>query len=276
MNTQLMKIGLDFDGVIVDAAERKVKAASELFGIDIKPSQTKRALLVPSGIMTEEQYRAVQRLVNSMRYGRTMRAIPGALESIKQLMEYGFEIEVITARDGMGLRAARHWLRDNGFDLQRDGRCLPVTGVRNRNKADAARKRGIYLFVDDDLERLVELEGVVPWRVQFSWHYNRHERDKSIMRVDNWSNQLLPRILRMQERSYYMFDPKRWRKMIARCKECGLRGNISIFEPHVHYLYDLRCSVCGSVGLDWTYGDYVNNQLSSEVQARLHGAVYSV
>jgi uncharacterized HAD superfamily protein len=258
-NTGELSLGLDFDGVIVDAAEQKVRAAWELFRIEIKPSQTKRALLVPKGIMTEEQYRAVQKLVNSPRYGKLMVPVRGAIEQIKRLVKARVPVQVITRRHSMALRASRHFLRQHGLSN------IPVIGVRDKSKASAAR--GLFMFVDDDLERLDELVNVVPCRIQFGWSYNRHEQDKSIFRVANW-DELIGRYVRIQEWSFYMFDPKNWRKQIATCKECELKGTMSIFDPARHPLYDLQCPRCGSVGLDWDYGDYKQNQLVERVAAQ--------
>jgi uncharacterized HAD superfamily protein len=254
-----MEIGLDFDGVIVDAAERKVQATWELFRIKIKPSQTKRALLVPQGILTEEQYRKVQKLVNTHRYGRDMVPIKGALKHIRELIKAEIPVRVITRRHGEALAASRQFLKRQGLGN------LDVTGVRDKSKASAAR--GLYMFVDDDLERLDELINVVPCRIQFGWAYNRHEKDKSIFRVTDWA-ELRGRINHILNSSFYMYDHKNWRKEIARCKECHLKGTMSIFDPARHYLYDLQCSRCGSLGLDWDYGDYKQNHLVERVAAR--------
>lgn len=62
---------------------------------------------------------------------------------------------------------------------------IRITGVGLNSKSDACR--GLDVYVDDDLDKLEYLVGIVDHRFLFSWEYNKHLTTKDIAsRVTSW------------------------------------------------------------------------------------------
>ncbi|MCX6703255.1 MAG: hypothetical protein NTV02_01010 [Candidatus Zambryskibacteria bacterium] len=175
-----MKIGLDFDGVIADSLAAKVTAAREMFAVSIPPDLCERKLIMQHQLLTEEQYDEVNRRVFSGR-GVAIEEIHQACLYIQILQAHRYNIRVVTSRSNSDrtLACALEWLRVKNQTLK-------VSGVGyKKSKVDACR--GLDVFVDDDLEKLVPLVGTVNHLLLFSSPTNRdHEMPSGIHRVDNW------------------------------------------------------------------------------------------
>jgi len=172
-----MKIGLDFDGVISDCGQLKSDAARQLYGVDIPPEKFKKEIVVGGNHLTMEQYRELQTAIYSTReFGFRMKPVDGVLRYLPRLLSRGHFVQVITSREGAELEIAKDWTRLQNLDLE-------IIGVGFGNsKADAAS--GLDVFVDDDLDKLEPLSGVVPHRFLFSWGYNAHvQHDDAIRRA---------------------------------------------------------------------------------------------
>jgi len=162
-----MKIGLDFDGVIADCGNLKSKGAWELYRVLIPPEKFKKEILVGEKILTSAQYSEVQHLVyNTYEMGLLMEPVEGVLRYIPRLIDEGHTVRIITSRQNESLAIAAEWALKQGL-------LLDFTGVGyGRSKATAAK--GVDVYIDDDLEKLEPLVGVVPNRYLFSWGYNEH------------------------------------------------------------------------------------------------------
>lgn len=175
-----MRIGLDFDGVISDCGTLKCEAAKKMYGVDIPMERFKKELVVGAGILTLDQYHKLQEdIYGTYEIGMTAVPVEGVLAAVPKLLADGHEVRVITSRDGVMLDIARAWSEKHGLTLT-------FTGVGNGlSKAGAAV--GLDLFVDDDLDKLEPLVGVVPHRLLFSWPYNGHvEAGDVAKRVASW------------------------------------------------------------------------------------------
>lgn len=175
-----MRIGLDFDGVISDCGALKCAAAKKLYGVDIPAIWFKKELVVGSGMLTMQQYRDLQQAIyGTWDLGLALEPVDGVLDAIPKLRGDGHEIKVITSRDGVQLDIARAWAMKYGLPLD-------FTGVGyGASKASAAE--GLDLYVDDDLDKLEPLVGIVPRRLLFSWGYNSHLDATGVAeRVSSW------------------------------------------------------------------------------------------
>ena len=172
-----MRIGLDFDGVIADSQPLKSQVASEMFGVEIHPDKFRKALVIPN-ILTADQYKAVQKEMYEV--FRTTATVQGANIHIWRLLTEGHKISVVTSRVGVALKNAKMFLRLTELDL-------PIVGVGiGVSKADACK--GLDVYVDDDLDKLEPLIGIVPKLFLYSWGYNAHEKEHGgIRRVWSWS-----------------------------------------------------------------------------------------
>lgn len=177
-----MRIGLDFDGAISNCGKLKSDAAKQLYGVDIPPGRFKRELVVGEGPgqLSLVQYRDLQTIIYADRkVGLLMEPVDGALEYIPRLIADGHSVGVITSRKDSSLEVAREWSVMKGLKLDFVG-----LGY-GESKAGAAA--GLDVYIDDDLDKLEPLVGVVPNRYLFSWEYNSHiEAGTIATRVSSW------------------------------------------------------------------------------------------
>ncbi len=174
-----MEIGLDYDGVIADPSKAKSEQAKKMYNVDISPDMFKKELIVPK-FLTKEQYRLVQKEVYENKdLGLSMPPVPAALDYLPRLLKELHMITVITSRYKDSSDVAQEWLIKN--DL-----FVPVIGVPYPLPKTEACK-GLDIYVDDDLDKLEPLVGIVENRYLFSWPYNKHNNPGSIAkRVDSW------------------------------------------------------------------------------------------
>jgi len=175
-----MKIGLDFDGVVSDCGLLKSEAAKKIYGIDIPPGRFKKEIVIGDGHLTAEQYRELQKTIYGNReVGLLMKPVPGAHEYISRLIMNRHQVSIVTSRDVVELEIAKEWSIQEGFALE-------FVGVGyGKSKADAAK--GMDIYIDDDLDKLEPLVGVVPHLFMFSWGYNEHLDATGVaQRVSSW------------------------------------------------------------------------------------------
>jgi len=175
-----MKVGLDFDGVITDNGQLKAVAAEELFGVKIPPEHFKRQLLVPNTFSNEQYNLLLDTIYMESEWSRRMRPTEQVLHYGNRLIQDGHDIRIISSREGEALENAKIWLVDHGLEIDMRG-----VGPGN-SKADAAA--GLDVFVDDDLNKLEDLVGVVPTLYLFAWGYNSHlDESKVGKRIYGWA-----------------------------------------------------------------------------------------
>ena len=175
-----MKIGLDFDGVISDCGRLKSDSAKKLYGVDIPPARFKKEIVVGEGHLTMEQYRHLQQIIYGTReVGLLMEPVDDVPRFLPRLIADGHVVLVVTSRSEVKLEIAKEWSLRQGLQLDFIG-----VGYGN-SKANAAN--GLDLFVDDDLDKLEPLIGIVPHRYLFSWGYNVHvDAGEVAKRIASW------------------------------------------------------------------------------------------
>ena len=175
-----MNIGLDFDGVVTNCGELKSLGIRKIYGINIPSKKAKKDIVTKEGYLTAEQYRNVQKIVYETReIGLWMNPVDGALYFLPKLIENGNTVVIITSRNGTGLEIAKEWSTLQGLKLE-------FVGVGDNSKANAAK--GLDLYVDDDLHKLIPLIGIVPNLFLFSWGYNIGlDVGADIRRVASWT-----------------------------------------------------------------------------------------
>lgn len=171
-----MKIGLDFDGVQGNSHYLKPLIAKNMFGIEIPADRFERHLVVPD-VLTKEQYEAVGREAFFGDY--IIPPIKDALFYMEILLGHGHQLSTITSRSGEALKIAERLQREYGV-------IMPIVGVGyGVSKLDACR--GLDVYVDDDLRKLIPMMGVVPHLVLFSSPTNTEdELPEGIVRVADW------------------------------------------------------------------------------------------
>lgn len=165
-----MRIGLDFDDTIADTFELKRTWISQKFGISIDQ---------PIDIRDSTNRESIVEMYKDKGFTlENLQPRSGSLQAISQLSN-GNNISIVTSRSEGVLAIAREWLNINGVgDLE-------VKGVGYGNtKLDACR--GLDVFVDDDLKKLVELTGVVKHLFIITTEENKDEQlPEGIYRIDS-------------------------------------------------------------------------------------------
>lgn len=175
-----MEIGLDFDGVIMDCGQLKSDGAKKIYGFNISPSQFKKEIVIGQGLLTAAQYRDLQKIIYETReVGFLMQPVSDVLIYLPKLIEQGHKVKVITSRENQALEIAQQWSNRKGLNLN-------FVGVGYGNDKTGAAT-GLDLYVDDDLDKLTPLVGVVPHRFLFSWGYNAHINPGSVAnKISSW------------------------------------------------------------------------------------------
>jgi hypothetical protein len=199
-----MKIGLDFDGVISNCGLLKSYGARKLFGVDIPLGKFNQETVVGERLLTQEQYRELQRTIYGTReIGLLMEPVEGALRYISRLVEEGHIVTVITSRSGTELQIAREWSRMHGLNLD-------FVGVgQSGSKANIAKDMGIILYVDDDMDKLETFVGAVGNLFLFSWGYNAHINIDSKVLGSGSSRSLVCRVYSWAELYERIYDIQR-------------------------------------------------------------------
>ncbi len=182
-----LQIGLDFDGVVVDSAKLKARAAEKLFGKKGKIHGTnfKREIVVGNGWLTDKEYDKVCKCAyNKWYYGQLMEAMPGARFYLSALNKEGHNLFIITSRDSTSFPIADKWLGENGFQF------VSRTGIGlKQSKAPLLKALSADIFVDDDLDKLLPLQGIVEHLFLFSWPWHKNIKlPPGIVKLDNGWN----------------------------------------------------------------------------------------
>lgn len=180
----VMKIGLDFDNVMVQTDRLKPIVAKDLFGVEIPLANYNKELILTKRLLTEDQYQIVARKVYRGGFGpESLLPVPGTLEYIPMLQNLGHVLCVVTSRSVAhnNLHVVSEWLRLYGFDL-------PVTGIEyGVPKTEACRD--LDVFVDDDLAILAPMLGILKHPMLFDLPYKNWGRiDDRVIVVNSWDS----------------------------------------------------------------------------------------
>ena len=175
-----MKIGFDFDGVIADCGALKSFAAKKLYNNDIPSKNFNKDYVIENKILTSSQYKYLQEVIYSTEdIGLSIKPVKDAFKSISILTKHGNELKVITSRKGPGLKIEKQWCTNNNLSIE-------IISVANKDDKSKSCK-GLDIFIDDGIEMLIPLVGVVPHRLLFSWDYNKYVDVGNIAkRVHSW------------------------------------------------------------------------------------------
>lgn len=178
-----MRVGIDFDGVCHDVGWLKAQGLKEEYGVEVEPAACRRDIIVDErGLLTDEEYSELQSIIyDEPEWAERMKPLPGAEEYCRALADNHY-VTVITSRPPDSAALAEEWIRR---ELALD---VPVTGVGfDTTKEAACRSEALDVYVDDDREKLVPLQDVVPHRFFFRHGYNEHEDPGSVAEsVWNW------------------------------------------------------------------------------------------
>jgi len=170
-----MKIGFDFDGVIINSAKLKSRVCEELYHKSIPLELCDSSLL--NGLLSAEEYYQVQEeSYGNPKYKKFMEEVPDSVKIIKKLLHDGHDIKIVTSRINTKLKLAKEWLINNGLNID-------IIGVGEKTSKESKCK-SFDIFLEDKPERLLELRDIVPHVYLFEWPYN--QRHLNLPRVNSF------------------------------------------------------------------------------------------
>lgn len=177
-----MKIGLDFDGVIADSSNVMREVALQLYGVDIPKNKLKKQIVISENLLTAEQYKNIQQTVyGNLEYGMKAEPVQDAFKYIEKLQTDGHEVAIVTSRDNNYLEVAELWAKKLNLTIP-----FTSSGI-GKSKKEACSTLNIEIFVDDDLDKLMEIKECVPHLFLFEWSYNLYSREEGVAtRVTSW------------------------------------------------------------------------------------------
>jgi hypothetical protein len=149
-----VRIGLDFDGTLMDVALAKQQYIKRTWDIDLTIAETGRAGALP--VLGEERY--LEMVVATHRTESMLETppVPGALDVTGRLLA-SHEVVVITARLDEEIELAREWLRRHGLGE------VEVVHTLGETKRGAWDRLGTEVHLDDTPRVLVHHpEAMVP------------------------------------------------------------------------------------------------------------------
>lgn len=176
----MVNIGIDFDGVIIDSSNIKIRIAKERFGIRLTPERASKENILLSGVSVDD-YNIFFRTILSSQEKFLINLVPGAKEVMNQLyLSNG--IYVITSRHNDDLKHIKDLLRHHDINYH----FIINTSDQPKNKACLENKIAIYL--DDDVHKLQKINNGFTKCFLLDKPYNRNidfDKDK-IERVLDW------------------------------------------------------------------------------------------
>ncbi|ACL69832.1 5' nucleotidase, NT5C type [Halothermothrix orenii] len=175
-------IGVDIDGVITDEGPDDYnvwhKALCNFTGENLK--RVKDAYNFTEAYNLSESI--IERFLekNIQQIYRDAKPARKAGEKLNRLIDKGFYIYLITARDEKYRKLTENWLDRHNIPYH--------TLIHEGDKAPLVRKLGINLFIEDKAENIKEiLEYKIPVIV-FDRYHNRslNNNHKKLYRVNNW------------------------------------------------------------------------------------------
>lgn len=171
-----MKIAFDFDGVVADSQTLKPLVAKDMFRVNLPLEDCTNERVIRHGLSLDD-YLIVKEAIYHGQY--TINPVENAIFYLRTLVEQGYDPRIVTSRKEQTLDLAIGWFRSHSIDL-------PIKGVGYKGSKVEACK-GIDLYVDDDLEKLIPLIGEVPHLLLFSWPFNQDDPiPNGIGRVRSW------------------------------------------------------------------------------------------
>lgn len=179
----MVNIGLDFDGVITDPINLKIKLARELLGLELTPENATKEKILGNGVDVDK-YNQIFRGVISSNRRYELDLTPNAKDVIDRLYE-NHKIYIITSRHNDQIPYVKDWLEHKGIKYH----LLINTSDQSKNQACIENKIKVYL--DDDLHKLEQITNNHTLLFLLTRPYNKDNsnqelRKNNIQRVNDW------------------------------------------------------------------------------------------
>ena len=172
-----MRVGLDFDGTLMDIALSKQRYIKATWDIDLSIADTARAGALP--VLGEERYLQMVVAVHRTEAMLDTPPIPGALDVTGRLLA-SHHVVIVTARLDEEVELAREWLR------RHDLGAVEVVHTAWETKRGAWERLGTEVHLDDaPLVLMDHPEGMVPALLHTPYNATQ-ERCPLTRRMEDW------------------------------------------------------------------------------------------
>jgi uncharacterized HAD superfamily protein len=173
-----MNIGIDFDGVIADTSILKIKYVKDKFKIKIAIKDSSKEKL--SKIIGKEEYAKMIIQTYPSKEMENVPAIKGSIETLKKLNKNN-KIFIITSRTNSEVLTAKKWLKNNKITYTQ------IINTSNKSKSEVCKKYKIEAFIEDDLDKLIEIKNNKMKKILLKRPYNLIKpKNKEITLCKNW------------------------------------------------------------------------------------------
>jgi len=173
-----MRLGIDFDGTVTDAAGMQRRYAARRWDVQLTEHQVMRAGATP--IIGAERYQQMGDAI----WGPLTAFTPPQQDALDTLgsLTADHEVTIVTARNGHQAAFARRWLNARGLPIR-------VVHTSSAPKTAICNTLGIELLLDDDIIRHgadLLAAGVLPVLFELP-HHRDLARPPGLQAVEGWS-----------------------------------------------------------------------------------------
>jgi len=182
---EILRIGLDIDGVVSDSYSVWVEEINRYFGTNIKELKNSCDMHLDFGVTWEEMEKY---FVENIAHLLTIpEPIKGAKEGIEKLLSLGHEIIYVTARTPGDKDYTLRWMAKHGIPQ------VEIYFAGYTSKAEYALERKIELFVEDDFNNAIAIAKAGIPVLLMDASYNQGEMPAKVIRCQDW-NQILKEV----------------------------------------------------------------------------------
>lgn len=187
-----MRVGFDFNGVIIDNANTKAKVAKKYFGITVKPENTSRKSLDTN--IPVDKFEEIKNIV----YGTSemLNSPPRSEKTHHYLTRFmhHHEVFIVSRIQAFGVQFGKQWLREQWLDPDQ------LVSVGPGGDKRLILQHDFDVYIDDDLDQLNTISSIVPHLFLVTTPQNRHAQlPWNITRITDWE-ELYERVEQLDQR----------------------------------------------------------------------------
>lgn len=175
-----MRIGIDLDGTVADNLELLVETMNRYSGKTICGEDIRQYSLCKTYNITPAEFFTLMEQEEPIIIQKSPE-IPGARENLVRLVEEGWELHFITARNPNYRQITENWLREKQIPYHQ------LHLLNSHDKLEVCRELNVQCMVEDNINNAYQLsEGGVEV-ILFEAPHNRHWDWKGI-RCETWDD----------------------------------------------------------------------------------------
>jgi len=177
----MLKIGIDVDNVIADSAKVLISEINKFYNTKLTYSDIRMYDFHTILGISKTEMRPYWEKIYSERVPMRCKLVRGAREGVKGLKKK-YEVYLVTSRFREYEKDTVEWLRRMKIPYDH------IAHVEEKQKHVYAEKKGIKIFIEDDLEQAIYMSeaGIKVFLFDHPWNRNVDVK-KRFVRVKGWS-----------------------------------------------------------------------------------------